>query len=770
MANNRSIQKLGSQRAGAIMTPQGPAVIQVIDMPQGGGGGGMNYAGSGMPARKVGGINIIGAILKRWWLVLLVTGLIGFAGIYTANNFIKPSYSTIAKVSWTDKTADGQGMARLTAQAVDVITSQRIPLIAAMEPEMQHAMPGLVRGRDMNDPSVQVDVIKQLQDIVTADADKRTQVVTISCIRPDPVEAAEICNAFAKAFVKYCQDEVKGDVTFQIQQAEQVVQEKLTTKGALIAERTRIAIENNIDRDSAGASDTFGKVSKMIDDQLSAKLQFAAADAKLQQMKNSGVRRPDQELQAIKMKEDERQKDNILQTYNQQLVNALANLESEKAIKKDEHPDVRRAFDQVNRLKQMVMARQTEIDAIITERIDKQFVLIDAKSVAEAMEKVDAAQKMLKFYTDELAKMDEKAKRLVWVKSQLSALDDQIGLVGRDYDVNYSSLQELKAMDRQFSLNSGIRIAELAKILDKPDQDKRSKVQAAGVVGGLFLGMLLALLVDRFDKRLRDPRDVEPLLGAPLLGTIPKINELKRMKGEHARNLIAEEFRVIRTQLLFGNPELHYKTIAITSPQPGDGKTSLAVNLAISIAKSGRRVLLIDADLRKPDIHRIFNVSDSPGFAEVIAGSHEPGSAIKKSDIDGLDILPAGTPIIRPSELLSRPEVARVLAALGEIYDHIILDTAPLLPVSDTHVLVGLVDGVMCSFNAEVERGTVTHIQEILRRSNANVIGTVLNRVKYKQSGSYHRGKSAYSSYYASTRVPSAPAPGDPGIATLTKH
>jgi Mrp family chromosome partitioning ATPase len=129
----------------------------------------------------------------------------------------------------------------------------------------------------------------------------------------------------------------------------------------------------------------------------------------------------------------------------------------------------------------------------------------------------------------------------------------------------------------------------------------------------------------------------------------------------------------------------------------------------------------------------------------------------------------------RPSELLSRPDVTRVLTALAEVYDHIILDTAPLIPVSDTHVLAGLVDAVMTSFNAEVDRNTVILVQDILRRSNANVIGTVMNQVKYKQSGSYQRGKNAYSSYYTSTRVPPGAAGGapnklDPGVATLTKQ
>src|SRR5204862_2046658 len=116
----------------------------------------------------------------------------------------------------------------------------------------------------------------------------------------------------------------------------------------------------------------------------------------------------------------------------------------------------------------------------------------------------------------------------------------------------------------------------------------------------------------------------------------------KRAKGEMARNLIAEEFRLIRTQLLFGHPDKQYRTLCITSPVPGDGKTSLAVNLAISLAKAGRRVLLIDADLRKPDIHRIFNIPEAPGFSELIENTTDLAAAARKKDVENLEVMAAG--------------------------------------------------------------------------------------------------------------------------------
>ena len=773
MSDNRSLQRLKSDhRAGAIMTPQGPAVIQVIDIPSG--GGPLGYAGPAMGApRKPGGINILGAILRRWWLVVSVTALIGGAGIYAANNFVKPVYVAHAKISWIDRTGspDGQGMQRLIAQATDVLTSREIPILAVQEQEMRDAYPALA-AKDINDPAVQADVIKMFKEAVIADSAKAFQTVDLQVTRQNAVEASRVANAFANAFVKWVQLQLKGDIDNQINQADQAVKDAMSLKAALQVEKTNLMVDNKIDLDTMKQASAMASQTKVIDDQLAAKTQLAMAQARLKELENKGSR-PEWDLAKMDLIEQEKLKDTLLQTYNQQLVSMVGMLDQAKISMTAEHPEVQRLTNSVNRLKAQVLEREAQISSIIDARINQRFKLTDLKTVDEAKQAVAKAEAMLAEYNKQMSELDARTKQLVFVKNQITAIDDRIGSVTRDYDTAYNSLQIFKNIKTSIDLNSGIKIAEYAVPPETPDQDKRVKVQAAGMVGGLFLGMLLALLVDKFDKRLRDPRDVEPLLGAPLLGTIPRIGELKRVKGEQARNLIAEEFRIIRTQLLFGNPELQHKTIAITSPQPGDGKTSLAANLAISIAKAGRRVLLIDGDLRKPDIHRIFNVADSPGFAEVIAGSHEPSAVIKKSDIDGLDVLPAGTPITRPSELLSRPDVSRVLAALGEVYDHIVLDTAPLLPVSDTHVLVGLVDGVMTSFNADVDRNTVILVQDILRRSRANVIGTVMNQVKYKQPGSYHRGKNAYSSYYSNTRVPAAgelPGKADPNVATLTKH
>src|SRR3954467_6195280 len=300
MSDNRSIQRADQgQRAGAIMTPQGPAIIQVIDIPAG-------YAapaGAGPAARKVGGINILGAILRRWWLVLIVTVLIGGGGIYAGNNFVKPVYIAIAKVSWIDRTGgDGQGTQRLISQATDVLTSREIPLLVAADPDMQAACPWLVQGRDLNDPAVQRDVIAKLKDVAIADSAKMYQTVTLQVTRRDSTEAARMANAFARAFVQWCQNQMKGDLASQIEQLKQNVVENQTLKGALTAEKTRLMVDNNIDKDAVTQANAMAQATKMTDDQLAAKFALVAAEAKLDQLKNNG-RRPDQMLAALELVE-----------------------------------------------------------------------------------------------------------------------------------------------------------------------------------------------------------------------------------------------------------------------------------------------------------------------------------------------------------------------------------------------------------------------------------------------------------------------------------
>lgn len=773
MSDSRSIQQYQDKApVGAIMTPQGPAIIQVIDMPAS--NGALDYANNngGFKPRKASGMNIFGAILRRWWLVVLMTAIIGGAGVFAGNNMVKPTYNAVARISFHDPGADAWNrgpIVQLVHTAETLITAKDIPLLAVRDPELQNALPGLLKGRNLDDPFVQAEVLAKMKDVVeTVEEAKGGEVVDITTTKDGPQLAEAFANSFARAFVAYCKSVATAQVDQQYASAQQDFEEGQATLKSLNQALIKIKADTNFEAQAQFYTSAIEQMKRTDGELAKSRVELAAAQVNYQVFMNNGTRRPDQELERIKMIQDEKALDSILKAYVDQEMTALNKLaELKSGTMTDDHPLVVASAAAVERAKKNVAARELEISTIIEAKIKRTQELEDHKTLASAQDAMNKAQAMVTFYKEELNRLNEESKKLGVVKLQIDALNDNIlQIAGRNKD-NWSMLQSLKQVRNNQQGGGNFKVAEpaVAKLME----DKSIKVKAAGMVGGLFLGILLALLVDRFDKRLRNPHDLEPVFSAPLLGTIPRIQELKRIKGEQARNLIAEEFRIIRTQVLFGNPQLSQKIIAITSPVPGDGKTSLAVNLAISIAKAGRRCLLIDGDLRKPDVHRVFNISDTPGFAELIQGSVEPGAAIRKSEIDGLDILPAGMSINRPSELLSRPELGRLLAALGELYDHIIVDTAPLLPVSDTHILAGMVDGVICSFNAEVDRDTVNLAHETLRRCRATVIGTVMNQVKYKQSGSYHRGKSAYDSYYNSPRTGGAKTGAEGGLATMNK-
>jgi capsular exopolysaccharide synthesis family protein len=759
MSDSRNIQPYqqpgvpGNVPTGTIMTQHGPAVIQVIDMPAK--DLALDYARPFTP-RKPGGMNILSAVLRRWWLVLLMTVIIGGAGI-VAGGMVNPTWEATAHVRFHDLSGSGDhgAVRNLVTSAESLITSHEIPLAAATQPAFRALYPGL-RGINLDDPSVQRKAVADLNGVVFATDDVPfgevvdiiTNGQTICSSSKDLAEAT--VDAFAAAFVDYCKKYSVNQVNEQIGE----VEKELSDCRALMSsyQHAKTALQGtDYEARAQQTSSILDQINKTTQDLEKARIEHQVAQNKVAEFDPSKPR-PDQELERQTMIDEEVTKDSLLAAAKDEQLAAYKDLaEMRGKGYTDQHPQMVLAIKRLERAEDAVKKRRQEIETLVQDKIVKTQQLKDYSTAAKAKDALEIAEKMVKFYTEELSQLTKQTGKFYERKNQVELLEGEIAAMGKRIEALNMTLGTLQTTRFQSQLSGSFSVDGPGVAVKK--EEKAVKVKAAGMVGGLFLGILLALLVDKFDKRLRDPRDLEPMLGVPLLGTIPRIQELKRIKGEQARNLIAEEFRVIRTQVLFGNPNLSQKIIAVTSPTPGDGKTSLAVNLAISIAKAGRRCLLVDGDLRKPDVHRVFSIPEDPGFAELIQGSHEPAAVIRKSEIDGLDLLPAGAPINRPAELLSRPDMRRILSALGELYDHIVLDTAPLLPVSDTHVLAGMVDGVICSFNAEVDRDTVTLTHEMLRRCHAKVIGTVMNQVKYKQSGSYQRGKSAYDSYYSRPRA-----------------
>lgn len=202
---------------------------------------------------------------------------------------------------------------------------------------------------------------------------------------------------------------------------------------------------------------------------------------------------------------------------------------------------------------------------------------------------------------------------------------------------------------------------------------------------------------------------------------------------------ISEAYRVLRTNIQYSSIDKPLKTIVVTSSGPMEGKTTTVVNMAITFAQAGNRVLLIDSDLRKPKMHKIFMVSNYSGLTNMIADHDEYRKYVRTSDVPNLDVLPCGTIPPNPSELLASNAMLQFMQDVRNDYDIIFMDAPPVGSVTDAAIISTFVDGTILVVNSgRVEIGALKKAKELLMKVNANIIGVVLNKLTKDVSGSYY--------------------------------
>ncbi|MCA9058561.1 MAG: CpsD/CapB family tyrosine-protein kinase, partial [Planctomycetaceae bacterium] len=223
-----------------------------------------------------------------------------------------------------------------------------------------------------------------------------------------------------------------------------------------------------------------------------------------------------------------------------------------------------------------------------------------------------------------------------------------------------------------------------------------SQFLGLGAFLGILAGLGLGYLVEMADRSFRKPEDIIREFGVPIVGHIPFMQE-KRLKEVPAnarldktavchhlpRSRSAEAYRAVRTAICFSAISGSHRVIQVTSPAAGDGKSTLALNLAISMAMSGKRTILIESDFRRPKVHKLAGVENDRGIVDVLRGDCELADATQTSEVTDLDILPCGNRPKNPSELLTRPEYEQLLQVLRQKYDYVIVDSPPILAVTD---------------------------------------------------------------------------------------
>ncbi len=285
--------------------------------------------------------------------------------------------------------------------------------------------------------------------------------------------------------------------------------------------------------------------------------------------------------------------------------------------------------------------------------------------------------------------------------------------------------------------------------------------------GSVFLGLLisigLALLVELIDNRIRTPQQIVRLLHLPVLGTVPDrkedqdvrtLQDLPLASARAPQSLIAESFRQLRTALMYST-DTDLKTLLITSPKGGTGKSIVASNLAVTMALGGSRVLLVDTNFRRPMVHRFFDLPNSVGLSSVLARLNSLDEAIQNTTVANLDVLSCGPLPPSPADLLGSEAMQILLVEAGKRYDNIILDGAPVLVVADAHVLCGMADGTVLVIDGlETSRGVAGRARRTLLGFRARLVGAVLNRVRARKGGYFREAYQSYYEYAAEAKAP----------------
>lgn len=458
----------------------------------------------------------------------------------------------------------------------------------------------------------------------------------------------------------------------------------------------------------------------------------------------------------------------------QKLGSQLKEIESTYALERtrfhDTHPKVENLKLQRDSVRQLLAYRTQNVLGNAVSQVD-----INQVSAYGAIHQ-DLASQLVQVRTEweaqrsQLAKLRQHRSEVDTRFQEIPRLQQRYAELQRRVKVKSEAVNQFLQRLQELQISEAQEIAPW-QILEPPyrpskpiSPDIKRGLMMALISGGL-LGILAAIFLERLDSRLKHVEDAKQLAGLPLLAAIPKVEvPILRQRGHHsARNdrkkyhpsAFTEAMRSLALNLryLVGN-NTRIKTLTLTSATPAEGKTTLTYNLALALAELGQRVLLVDADMRKPSVHKLIQQPNASGLSSAIATDRPWQELVHSTETPNLDVITSGPMPPNPVALLDSPQMSRLLGEWREAYDYVLLDTTPLGGVADAQSLVPKVDTTILVTAMEgVTRSAVGRAMEILRGTGANLAGLVVNMLEESHGDRYY---SYYYSYYAQSEEESA--------------
>jgi capsular exopolysaccharide synthesis family protein len=549
---------------------------------------------------------------------------------------------------------------------------------------------------------------------------KDTFLVTLSVVGIDPKQCAIDANAMVFAYERRNEDSKNKTARDKLSKIGPQLEKKLgelsSKEAELVAYRRQKQVRS-FDDQRLLINSNLAKLSSTLIDVQSRRRSAEARNKSVLAARSEGG-----DLNTIPFVANSR----VIENYRAQEVRLLEQRFDLAARYKGGHPQVQ-AVDRKLESVRLQIGKELEniADRITVEFQEMQF---QEQDLQQAIEK----------HRQDLNAIDKSAANLVTMQRDLDRLRAEVDALVEQQ----SSIQSSTAV----TLNN-VQVIDRAQPPEDPFRpDPFLNLTLAAVVG-LVAGIGLAFLLEHLDDTLTSIDDVERTLGLPVVASIPHVGDDAghRVVRDGAHGPAAEAFRALRTALVFSRTGRAAKTLLVTSATASEGKTFVVVNLACALAQGGARTLVLDADLRRPRISKAFEMDRVPGLADVLVGRAPLEDAIRATDQERLDVLPAGELPENPSELLGGDALVKLLERLAEKYDRIIIDTPPTQVVTDPCVVAAIADATLPLVSAsQVTRTTARRMIESLAQVGARPLGVVLNQVP---SGDGGYGYYAYSAY-----------------------
>lgn len=690
-------------------------------------------------------------IKKRQVLILLMVFLVGaFSYMFAKMKEPAPVYEaeTAVKIERRTNLAEffmggfWDQSDSLTTQAF-IITS--FPVLVKTAKYLGW-IPEDISPADIQDSEEYMPKIRLLKGMIIADQEKYTSILNIRTISGSAQEAADVANAVAATYQLYNIHE-KNKQTFE---TKSFIENQLKTTGDNLTkaeESLRIFKEkHDILELEAQISNTLKRIFAIEAELDKVKREKANASSQLKLINKAG--RSPKKMESFFLPESDNAS---VQELNKNLRNLVMERQTLLFDFTDEHPQVLEANDKIKAISYGIKQE-----------------LVSRISGLETREKDLTAKH------GQLLKQSKTFPEKALVLNRLQ----------REVSLQESLYSQLKTKYQEILIQAAGKIEEVvivrpASVPQFPTNiPSNITVIATGIVMGLFMGIVFAFVAETLDTSIGTIEDIESLLKVPVLGMIPflKKEECETEDGTvldrpcelithfDSGSLVAESFRSIRTNLQFMGMEKNYKSFMVTSSFMQEGKTFNVVNTALSLAQGGKKVLLIEADLRNPTIYKIFGLNQSPGLSDYVLGNSQADEVISgisdlmlgDMDIDDILITPGldnlnfvtnGSEVSNPSEILNSGRLKEFIDEVYPSYDMIIIDAPPVLPVTDAVDIASLVDGVILIYTVgRIARGVLKRAKAALDHVNAKVLGVILNNVKSETGPEYFKYQSQY--YY----------------------